>query len=102
MIDLDHFKPVNDTYGHPKGDQVILALSRILRQRLRTSDIIGRYGGEEFALILTETASDRAFELLEELRADFPTLASARRTGIFHAPSAPALLHSENSGPLNI
>ena len=74
MIDIDHFKKVNDTYGHPKGDQVILALSRILRQRLRTSDIIGRYGGEEFALILTETASDRAFELLEELRADFSHL----------------------------
>ncbi len=74
MIDIDHFKKVNDTYGHPRGDQVILALSRILRQRLRTSDIIGRYGGEEFAVLLTETDSKKAFELVDELREDFSHL----------------------------
>ncbi|MBF0262678.1 MAG: response regulator, partial [Magnetococcales bacterium] len=51
MIDIDHFKSVNDTHGHPMGDQVILALSRVLQQRLRNSDVVGRYGGEEFAVI---------------------------------------------------
>lgn len=71
MIDIDRFKSVNDTYGHPAGDQVILALSRILQQRLRNSDVVGRYGGEEFAVILPGVSLDRATKLIDELREDF-------------------------------
>ncbi|MBF0273012.1 MAG: diguanylate cyclase [Magnetococcales bacterium] len=71
MIDIDRFKLVNDTHGHPVGDQVILALSRVLNQRLRNSDVVGRYGGEEFAVILHETSLDRAARLINELRLDF-------------------------------
>jgi diguanylate cyclase (GGDEF)-like protein len=52
MIDLDHFKSVNGTYGHPAGDKVIEALAHLLRQRLRKTDSIGRYGGEEFVAVL--------------------------------------------------
>jgi len=51
MIDLDFFKRVNDTYGHSVGDQVLRSLSRILKLRLRRSDVVGRYGGEEFVII---------------------------------------------------
>lgn len=52
MLDLDHFKTVNDTYGHVTGDQVLLSLSMLLKTQLRQSDLIGRFGGEEFMLVL--------------------------------------------------
>ncbi|MCP4352460.1 MAG: diguanylate cyclase [Desulfobacterales bacterium] len=71
MIDIDKFKSVNDTYGHPVGDQVIKSLSRLLKQRLRKTDIVGRYGGEEFAAILPETDGAGAKKVLDELRIAF-------------------------------
>lgn len=71
MIDVDHFKSVNDNYGHPAGDQVLLALGRLLQQRLRNSDIVGRYGGEEFAVILPEVSLEKAREIIDQLRAGF-------------------------------
>lgn len=71
MIDLDFFKKVNDTYGHPVGDQVIRALSRLLQQRLRRGDIIGRYGGEEFVAILPGTTASAAAGVLEQIREVF-------------------------------
>ncbi|MFP8966042.1 diguanylate cyclase [Pokkaliibacter sp. CJK22405] len=55
MMDIDHFKKVNDTYGHPAGDEVIRQTSRILRACLRNTDFAGRYGGEEFAVVLVNT-----------------------------------------------
>ncbi|MFZ2889346.1 GGDEF domain-containing protein, partial [Sulfuricurvum sp.] len=55
MLDLDHFKLVNDTYGHEAGDAVLIAFSKILKEEVRTSDIAGRYGGEEFLVILGDT-----------------------------------------------
>lgn len=71
MIDIDHFKQVNDTYGHPMGDQVLLALSRLMQQRLRGSDIVGRYGGEEFAVILSGVSMVEAWKVVDELRRNF-------------------------------
>lgn len=71
MIDIDKFKSVNDTYGHPVGDKVIKSLSRILKQRLRKSDIIGRYGGEEFAVILYDTNIEDASRFMNEIREHF-------------------------------
>jgi diguanylate cyclase (GGDEF)-like protein len=68
MLDLDNFKAVNDSYGHPVGDQVLLALARVLRQRLRKSDLVGRYGGEEFAVIMHDVTAERAQQLMDELR----------------------------------
>jgi diguanylate cyclase len=55
MLDLDHFKSVNDTYGHDAGDAVLIAFSKILKEEARNSDIVGRFGGEEFLAILGDT-----------------------------------------------
>jgi diguanylate cyclase (GGDEF)-like protein len=71
MVDMDHFKRVNDTWGHPMGDQVIKTLAHILRQRLRRQDSIGRYGGEEFAVVLPECTAEDALQLLEDVRQRF-------------------------------
>ncbi|WP_428559546.1 MAG: diguanylate cyclase [Solidesulfovibrio sp. DCME] len=84
MIDLDRFKRVNDTHGHLVGDQVLLALSRALRQRLRVTDVIGRYGGEEFAVILQDTPVATAAVLIDDLRRDFARLLFHSATGSFH------------------
>lgn len=74
MLDLDHFKRINDTYGHGTGDMVIKALSNLLRHRLRNTDIIGRYGGEEFVIVLPECSLEKAVEVLEALSQDFARL----------------------------
>ncbi|GEO82098.1 GGDEF domain-containing response regulator [Pararhodospirillum oryzae] len=71
MIDVDRFKMVNDTHGHPVGDQVLVALARLLQQRLRSSDTVGRYGGEEFALILHNIGPEEGAVLIDNLRRDF-------------------------------
>jgi len=71
MLDLDHFKQVNDSWGHHAGDNVLQSLARMLKQRLRKSDVIGRYGGEEFALILPNTEVEAAFAVLDDIRRSF-------------------------------
>ncbi|MDP2168727.1 MAG: diguanylate cyclase [Thermodesulfovibrionales bacterium] len=71
MIDIDRFKSVNDTYGHPTGDRVISSISRLLQQRLRKTDVIGRYGGEEFAVIFADTDIQHARRILDEIRESF-------------------------------
>lgn len=68
IFDIDHFKKVNDTYGHPAGDEVIRQTAKVLRDGIRDTDIAGRYGGEEFVLILIDTKPDAAFILAERLR----------------------------------
>lgn len=71
MIDIDFFKKVNDTYGHPVGDQVIRVLARLLQQRLRRCDIVGRYGGEEFVVVFPNTSAVVAAEVLGKIRESF-------------------------------
>lgn len=71
MIDLDHFKSINDRYGHPAGDRVLKSLSQMLSRRLRTSDIVGRYGGEEFGVVFPDTTAISASLLMDELRENF-------------------------------
>ncbi|MFZ2736979.1 MAG: diguanylate cyclase [Burkholderiaceae bacterium] len=74
MIDIDFFKKVNDSWGHPMGDQVIKTLANLMRQRLRRQDSLGRYGGEEFLVILPECAAADAQKLLDDLRQHFAQL----------------------------
>jgi diguanylate cyclase (GGDEF)-like protein len=68
FVDIDHFKTVNDTYGHAAGDTVLRGVAQTIAENLRTSDLIGRYGGEEFMLILTETNMEEGATLSEKLR----------------------------------
>jgi diguanylate cyclase (GGDEF)-like protein len=69
FVDIDHFKAVNDTYGHAVGDVVLRGVAQTISENLRASDMIGRYGGEEFMLILTETDVEEGSVLTEKLRA---------------------------------
>jgi diguanylate cyclase (GGDEF)-like protein len=69
FVDIDHFKAVNDTYGHPAGDTVLRGVAQTIHTNLRSTDLIGRYGGEEFMLLLAETNVEDATILAEKLRA---------------------------------
>jgi diguanylate cyclase (GGDEF)-like protein len=69
LFDLDQFKAINDTYGHDRGDAVLCAVSDVLRRSLRTSDFVGRNGGEEFIALLPDTDAEGAMEAAEKLRA---------------------------------
>jgi diguanylate cyclase (GGDEF)-like protein len=78
MIDVDHFKLYNDTCGHLAGDEVLRNIAAIFRGCLRESDCVGRYGGEEFLIILPETVADDAWRIADRIRSrlaeeDFPT-----------------------------
>jgi diguanylate cyclase (GGDEF)-like protein len=68
MLDLDHFKEINDTLGHEKGDQALATVGDTLGDSVRASDFVGRYGGEEFLVLLPDTGKADALELAEKLR----------------------------------
>jgi diguanylate cyclase (GGDEF)-like protein len=74
LVDIDHFKRVNDTHGHHVGDRVIKTLARLMRGRLRGTDLLGRCGGEEFLIILPGTPPTRAGEVIDGLRAAFAAI----------------------------
>lgn len=74
MLDIDFFKKVNDSYGHAAGDNVIRALANLLRQRLRRIDSLGRYGGEEFLVVLPDCPAEQAKRILDEIRQRFAEL----------------------------
>ncbi len=71
ICDIDHFKKVNDTYGHPVGDAVLCWVAEILGNALRKTDVVSRYGGEEFAAVLVNTGKDQAMQIAEKLRSIF-------------------------------
>ncbi len=68
MFDIDHFKSINDRYGHLAGDHVLRELARVISERIRRDEVFARYGGEEFALVLPETSLEGARQLAETLR----------------------------------
>lgn len=71
LVDIDHFKSVNDTYGHLNGDKVLKNLARLFKRRFRKTDVVGRYGGEEFAIILPNADGASAQKILDKMRIDF-------------------------------
>ncbi|WP_127560390.1 diguanylate cyclase [Saccharospirillum alexandrii] len=83
VLDLDHFKAVNDRYGHDMGDQVIRTLSQLLLARFRHTDTVGRYGGEEFVILLPDTPTDRAKALTDTIRTDMSALRFTTPEGSF-------------------
>jgi len=85
MIDIDRFKLINDNFGHPVGDQVIRSLAWLLRGRLRNTDLIGRYGGEEFIVALNGVELGQAITLLDRIRHDFSQLPHAHGRGALRA-----------------
>ena len=103
MLDLDNFKQINDQFGHAKGDEVLAAVGVALRASLRASDFAGRFGGEEFLILLPETTLDGAFVTAENIRmaiaalvvpgTDHPITASLGIADLLqHAGSADRLL----------
>lgn len=68
MIDLDHFKQFNDKYGHPAGDQLLIAVAEKIRRTVRDTDLVARYGGEEFVIIFPETSGGSAYKVCERVR----------------------------------
>jgi diguanylate cyclase (GGDEF)-like protein len=83
MVDIDRFKNINDRFGHPLGDVVLLNLAKICQEQLRVVDIFGRVGGEEFLAILPETDAERAYEIAERLRKHI----AATSCGCFEVPN---------------
>lgn len=79
LIDVDHFKEVNDRYGHSLGDVVLARIAEVLDQSRRTGDILARWGGEEFILLLPETTVEEAGKVAERIRADVETLVAGDR-----------------------
>ena len=70
MYDIDHFKDLNDTYGHTAGDLILQRITEIACHQLRTADVIGRYGGDEFVILLPMTKAEQAYPLAERIRAE--------------------------------
>jgi diguanylate cyclase (GGDEF)-like protein len=92
VLDIDHFKLVNDAYGHSAGDMVIKELGKITRNSIRETDLFGRYGGEEFVLLLSETPISGAFMIAERVRELFSSLVIAELGGA-HATLSIGLTH---------
>lgn len=83
MLDIDFFKKVNDSYGHAMGDVVISSVAMLMRQRLRQSDVVGRYGGEEFVAVLPECDLSSAQLLMEDIRQRFSVVAFNHNGSVF-------------------
>lgn len=102
MLDVDHFKRVNDTYGHQAGDHVLRELATIIRAQLRGSDVLARYGGEEFSVLLAKTPLDVAQEVAERIRrsvADFRfTLAGGQAFSVTLSAGIAALEPMQSGG----
>lgn len=84
IMDIDHFKQVNDTYGHQKGDEILLQFSAIMKKFCRSNDVAARYGGEEFFLVLPETGIDGALHIAERIREEMASQKFQSKGKDFH------------------
>ena len=97
MVDIDHFKDVNDRHGHPAGDLVIRTLATLLRQRLRAVDGVGRMGGEEFLAVLSNCGAAEAAAILDGIRRRFAQIEFAGQGGVFHVSFSAGIAESRGS-----
>lgn len=96
MLDIDHFKSVNDTYGHAVGDVVISAIAIVLQQRLRNTDIVGRYGGEEFVAILPDCNASQALDIFNNIRKSFAQVEFTGDDGSFYCSFSAGLICTQD------
>ncbi|CUS48025.1 MAG: GGDEF domain protein [Idiomarinaceae bacterium HL-53] len=95
VIDLDYFKEINDEYGHPAGDRVLIEVAERLAQTVRKSDLLARVGGEEFALFLPNTPKEKALELAEKLRASMSSQPVSVEEGVKIRVTLSAGVHAD-------
>jgi diguanylate cyclase (GGDEF)-like protein len=88
LIDLDHFKSINDRFGHAVGDKVLQIFARTMRAGLRQSDLIGRLGGEEFTVVLADASMDNAYLVADRLRRTFAVSAAVVDGEAVHATAS--------------
>ena len=103
MLDLDHFKRINDVHGHPFGDEVLRGVAQVLMETCRAEDVPCRYGGEEFVLLLPNTAADGAISLAERIRtavADFPFTFRRSRVKVTCSIGVADNLHAANDASI--
>lgn len=81
LIDIDHFKNINDTYGHQTGDEVLKQLSQMIRDNVRHQDIFARHGGEEFTLLLRQTDAKNGMKIAEKIRKNVEDLVVKTKAG---------------------
>ncbi|MCD8493402.1 MAG: GGDEF domain-containing protein [Geovibrio sp.] len=93
------FKKVNDTYGHPKGDEVLRAFAVIIGENIRETDIAARYGGEEFAIVFPETDTEHAVIAIERIKQGLKGLVFESETGCSRSHSAQGLQNSILNSP---
>ncbi|MDU2882073.1 MAG: diguanylate cyclase, partial [Enterobacter sp.] len=99
LIDIDHFKNINDTWGHAVGDEAIIAITRQLQMSVRSGDAIGRFGGDEFAVIMSQTAAESAIAVMSRVHERLETLSlpcapkEALRISVGVAPWGPQFGH---------
>ncbi|MGW4134947.1 diguanylate cyclase, partial [Amycolatopsis japonica] len=98
MLDLDHFKQWNDKYGHSGGDIVLGCVSAVLRQNTRSTDVVGRWGGEEFSVLLPDTTREEAMRIAERIRA---AVAKTAITGLTELASGHATNEPRAVGPIH-
>jgi diguanylate cyclase (GGDEF)-like protein len=99
MLDIDHFKRVNDSHGHAVGDNVIRALANLLRQRLRRIDSLGRYGGEEFMAVLPDCNGEQALRILDEIRQQFSAIRFTSEQGEFSVTLSAGIACAQGQNP---
>jgi diguanylate cyclase (GGDEF)-like protein len=100
VIDLDHFKSVNDTYGHPVGDAVLSSFAQTLTRSIRRADLAARYGGEEFIVVMSNTAAIDARHVAEKIRTAAEAVAvpiDGGRSGVFVTVSVGGAAYPENT-----
>jgi len=102
MLDIDHFKKVNDQHGHLVGDHVISSLANLLRQQLRKTDLIGRYGGEEFLLVLPECPLDKALQVIDQLRESFARIPFVADQQTFHCTFSAGITAGSDSPVVDV